>query len=140
MLVYTPIRRVERVVGRGVKGNRLLLGPYKLKREMPILLGGVSLAASLALTEFPIIGSMLDSGVTAAKAAAAVLMMLLAFLVVFASFIWVAWRRGTPTWPPAHVRQRAFINQWRRKAVYVSGRDQAPSASVVAGGKVRVRK
>ncbi|SHU29604.1 Uncharacterised protein [Mycobacteroides abscessus subsp. abscessus] len=140
MLVYTPIRRVERVVGRGVKGNRLLLGPYNLKRELPLLIGGTAIAASLALTEFPIISSMLNGGVTALKVLGALAVMFLAFLVVFGTFIWVSWRRGTPNWPPQHVRQQAWINRRRRKPIYVSGRDQAPPPSVVAGGKVRVHQ
>ncbi|GAT00950.1 MULTISPECIES: hypothetical protein [Mycolicibacterium] len=139
MLVYTPIRRVERKVGRGIKGNRLLLGPYKLKRELPILLGGTAIAASLALTEFPIIGSMLNTGATIGKLLAAALMMLLAFVAVLGSFVWVARLRGAPDWPPQHVRHRARLNQWFSKPVRVSGHDQESPPSVVAGGKVRVR-
>ena len=138
MIVYTIIRRVERVVGRGIKGGRLLLGPYNLKRELPYLIGGVCLATSLALTEFPIIGSMLDGGLTLARMLAAVFMALLAFTVVLASFAWVAWRRGTPNWPPHHVRYQARINQWRRKPVYVAGRGKTSPPSVIVGGKVRI--
>jgi hypothetical protein len=139
MTVYTLIRSLERVVGRGVKGGRLMLGPYKLKRELPILVAGVCLAASLALTELPIIGSILSAGPRPELMLAAVGIALLGLMALVTTFGWVAWRRGTPNWPPQHVRYRARINQWRRRPVYVSGRGKTPPPAVIAGGKVRVR-
>ncbi|WP_165618360.1 hypothetical protein [Mycobacterium talmoniae] len=137
-MVYTPVRRVEGVIGRGVKGGRLLLGPYK-KREIAPLLGGICLATSLALTEFPILGSILNGGARASAVFAAVAVMLLVLAVLCATFGWVAWHRGGPAWPPQHVRNRARINQWRRRPVYVSGRDRTSPPPAWAGGKVRVR-
>ncbi|TEA09228.1 hypothetical protein [Mycobacteroides salmoniphilum] len=139
MMVYTPIRWVERVMGRGTRGGKLLLGPFNYKRELPILLPGVFISLSILLTEFPIIGAMFTAGPSLVRIIGALLIAIIATVILLATLIAVAWRRNSPKWPPQKVLTRSRINQWRRRPVYVSGRDQLARASVVAGGKVRVR-
>lgn len=129
MTVWSLVRRVERVVGRGLKGGRILLGPYNLKRELPVLLTGLGIAVLVALAGFPLAGiwGLVIAGFLAA-------------FVMAATVLRIVWRRGDPTWPPRHVRIRARINERRRHPVWVSGRGQTSPASVTVGGRVRVHQ
>ncbi|SKZ03027.1 Uncharacterised protein [Mycobacteroides abscessus subsp. bolletii] len=138
MIVYTPIRYVERVLGRGVRGGRLLFGPLNYKRDMPILLPGMFIALSVLMLEFPLIGAMFQE-FTVIRLLGVLAIATVAAIVMLTTLVAVAWGRNAPAWPPRKVLFRARVNQWRRRPVYVSGRDQLSPASVTAGGKVRVR-
>jgi hypothetical protein len=129
MRVYSAIRRVKRKIGRGLKGNRLLMGPYVVAREAPIALAGVFIAASVAVTGATAFG--IWPGL--------VLSVLLAGLIMIATAVAVGYVRGVPDWPPLSVKIRARRNQWLRKPMYVAGRGGTPPKSVVVGGKIQVR-
>lgn len=129
MRVYTPIRWVPRMVGRGLRGNRLLFGPYNVKREAPVALGGIFGALSVALA------GAAAGGIRVGL----VLSLTVAPLILIATTVAIAYIRAIPTYPPLSVRAQARVNQWRRKPVFVSGRGATPPPTVIAGGKVGVR-
>jgi hypothetical protein len=140
MIVYTPVRQVVPMYGRGLRGGRLLLGPYT-RREfwtMVVVLGGI--AATTAASEGAIIKHMLNTGrSTAVLTAAACLIPLLALAAIVGLVVWLSAHHSGADWPPRAVRYRARVNQWRRRPVFVSGRGKESPPSVMAGGKVRVR-
>ncbi|WP_454232286.1 hypothetical protein [Mycolicibacterium fortuitum] len=128
MQVYTRIRHVERVIGRGMRGGRILMGPYNVKREGPVMLIGGSAALSLLL----------------AGAAAGLRLLLLAVivagLILMATATAVGYVRGMSTWPPMSVKMHAKRNQWRRGPVYVDSHNATPPESIVAGGSIGVSR
>jgi hypothetical protein len=128
MRVYSRIRRVKRKIGRGLKGNRLLMGPYVIRRDAPIAFVGLFTAASVAVAGATAFG--IWPGL--------VLSVLLAGVIVVATATAIGYVRGLPDWPPLSVKVQARRNQWLRRPVYVAGRGGTPPKSVVVGGKVRV--
>lgn len=130
MRIYTSVRYVPRLIGRGLKGNRLLMGPYNLKREGPVLLVGIGAAVSVALAGVG--GAGLWPGLVLALVGAAI--------IVIATAAVLGYLRGVPDWPPTHVRVIAKRNQWSRGPVHVSGRSIEPPPSAVAGGTVKVQR
>lgn len=130
MRIYTAVRRVPRLMGRGLKGNRLLMGPYNIKREGPVLLVGIGAAVSVALAG--VAGAGIWPGL--------VLALLGAGIILVATAAVLGYLRGVPDWPPTHVRIIATRNQWTRSPVHVSGRSIEPPPVVVVGGQVKVQR
>lgn len=130
MRIYTAVRHVPPLMGRGLRGNRLLMGPYNIKREGPVLLVGVGAAVSVALAG--VAGAGIWPGLVLALLGTGII------LVTTAAVL--GYLRGVPTWPPTHVRLMATRNQWTRRPVHVSGRSIEPPPVVVAGGPVKVQR
>ncbi|MCA4726671.1 hypothetical protein [Mycolicibacterium fortuitum] len=129
MRSFGAIRRVKRKIGRGLKGGRLLLGPYVANRDGPVVFAGITLATATAVGGFSVFGVW----------PGLVLVLALVALILVATAWVMGVVRGIPDWPPLTVRLQARRNQLLRKPVYIAGRGGTPPKSVVAGGRIEVQ-
>ena len=106
MRVYTLIRRVQRVIGRGLRGNRLMMGPYNLKREGPVILIGVAAAGSIALAGAAAAG--IWPGLVISLFGASLILVITAGAVGYIRGL--SDSPGLSEWPPLSVRARAQRN------------------------------
>ncbi len=123
------IRRVKRKVGRGLKGGRLLMGPYVVNRDGPVVFAGIALATAVALAGIAVFGVW----------PGLVLVLVMVALILIATAWVMGVVRAIPDWPPLTVRIQARRNQLFRKPTYVAGRGGTSPKTVVVGGRIEVQ-